>query len=102
MNPPFALKINRHGQCDIEIVWNDGLTSVHKARDLRLACSCAACVEEMTGHRIVRDEDVPADVQPLKISLVGRYGIHIQWSDGHTTGIYGFEYLKRLSLNPHD
>jgi DUF971 family protein len=39
---------------------------------------------------------VPADVRPLRIQPVGRYAIQIDWSDGHTTGIYPFRRLREL------
>jgi DUF971 family protein len=29
----------------------------------------------------------------VSVALVGAYGIKIQWSDGHSTGIYTFERL---------
>ena len=39
---------------------------------------------------------VPQNVYPVKIDLVGRYAISIQWSDGHNTGIYAFDRLRKL------
>jgi DUF971 family protein len=35
-------------------------------------------------------------VHPLKIEPVGRYAIQIDWSDGHSTGIYPFRRLREL------
>lgn len=63
------------------------------ARDLRLACPCAGCVEEMTGRPLLDPASVPADVAPATLSLVGAYGLRVQWSDGHGTGIYTFAAL---------
>jgi len=48
----------------------------------------------MTGRPLLREEDVPLDVRPVRVSLVGGYGILIEWSDGHSTGIYTFERLR--------
>ena len=95
----FPVEIARANAHDVKIRWNDGAENVYPARLLRLSCSCAACVEEMTGRRIVTDADVVDGVHPVKISQVGRYAIHIGWSDGHASGIYGFDYLKRLAGN---
>jgi len=64
------------------------------ARRLRLACPCAQCVEEMTGRPILDPGTVPVDVRPVHLALVGTYGLRIQWSDGHHTGIYPFAWLK--------
>jgi len=35
-------------------------------------------------------------VVPLKVSLVGAYAIRIDWSDGHSTGIYTYEFLWEI------
>ena len=50
----------------------------------------------MTGRKTLRDESVPQDVRAARITPVGRYAITILWSDGHDTGIYSFETLRRL------
>ena len=89
------IEIGRAGQHDVKIRWQDGHESVYPARDLRLKCPCAACVDEMTGAARLIASSVPESVQPLKIDLVGRYAIAIHWSDGHNTGIYTFEYLRQ-------
>jgi len=79
----------------LEFVWGDGEPPVRlDARALRLACPCAACVDEMTGHRVLDPGAVPADIHVVGVELVGAYGIRIRWSDGHATGIYTFEWLR--------
>jgi len=80
----------------IRVDWDGvGHQALFPARELRLACACAECVEEMSGRRLLQPELVPADIRPLRIELVGGYGIRITWSDGHNTGIYTFERLER-------
>jgi len=66
------------------------------ARMLRLACPCAACREEMTGRPLLDPARVPEDIDGLAVQLVGAYGIRIDWSDGHNTGIYAYEMLRRM------
>lgn len=66
------------------------------ARDLRLACPCAQCVDEMSGRPLLDPGSVPLDVRPVHIGLVGAYGLRIHWSDGHATGIYTFAALRAL------
>jgi DUF971 family protein len=39
-------------------------------------------------------------VRPVAIRPVGRYAIQIDWSDGHTTGIYPFDRLRSLCPCP--
>ncbi len=88
--------IAQAGPGTLRIDWKDGHQSLLQVRDLRLACRCARCVEELTGRPLLKDDDIPADVRPVRISPVGRYAIQIAWSDGHDTGIYTFEYLREL------
>lgn len=70
--------------------------ALYPARMLRLACPCAACVDEMSGRPLLDPSRVPADVEPLAVELVGGYGIRVRWSDGHSTGIYTFELLRSI------
>jgi len=102
MNPsiqPRPIEIGRADQHDVRIRWSDGAEKVYLARPLRLKCPCAMCVDEDTGLRILKDPGVPLDVHPVKIEPVGRYAIAIQWSDGHNTGIYTWEWLYELGRN---
>ncbi len=81
----------------LQLGWGDGRTDDIDVRDLRLACPCARCVEEMSGDALLDPATVPADVHPRKITSVGTYAMIIDWSDGHGTGIYTFTYLRRLA-----
>jgi DUF971 family protein len=78
------------------IEWDDGHQSVYDPARLRLACPCAQCVDELTGARIIRPENIPPTIKPQEMRPVGRYGVSFLWSDGHDTGIYTFEALRRL------
>ncbi len=93
---PVPREIGRANQHDVKIAWQDGHESVYPARDLRLKCPCAGCIDEFTGVVRVIASGIPQDVHPASISLVGNYAITIQWSDGHHTGIYAFELLRKL------
>ena len=78
------------------ILWDDGSVMTYDHRALRLACPCAACCNEMTGERVLRDGDVPMDVKITEARSVGRYGLNLVFSDGHSSGIYTFERLRPL------
>lgn len=80
----------------LQVSWADGRVDDLDVRDLRLACPCAHCVEEMSGAALLDPATVPADVAPRRITSVGTYAVIIDWSDGHGTGIYTFGYLRRL------
>jgi ATP-binding protein involved in chromosome partitioning len=85
----------------VVLEWTAPLGSVFlAARRLRLACPCAQCVEEMTGRAILDPATVPLDVRPVHLALVGAYGLRVQWSDGHHTGIYSFGWLKEQTGTP--
>ena len=92
----MPLEIGRANQHDVKIRWQDAHESVYPARALRFSCPCAGCVDEVTGERRLTASMVPHDVKPLSIRLVGRYAITIEWSDGHRTGIYPFDLLRKL------
>jgi len=89
-------QIRQKGPRELVIVWGDGTESQYDVRDLRLACACAQCVNEWTGESHLHPSSVPLDVHPLKIEGVGRYAIQIEWSDGHSWGIYTFPRLREL------
>jgi DUF971 family protein len=91
----MALEIGRANAHDVRIRWQDGHESVYPARELRMSCPCAGCVDEMTGVIRVVGGSVPQDVHPLRLALVGRYALTVHWSDGHHTGIYSFDYLRK-------
>jgi ATP-binding protein involved in chromosome partitioning len=78
----------------IALTWEDGHHTVYPTRELRLRCRCAMCIEEMTGQPLLDPKKVPENVRARSISLVGQYAIQIDWSDGHTTGIYNFRDLR--------
>lgn len=79
-----------------KVNWSDGKQSIVSFAVLRFQCPCAHCVDEATGERIIKKEDVKADVQPMRVSTIGNYAINIQWSDNHNSGIYSYDYLRKL------
>ncbi len=78
------------------IVWDDGHHSIYEVRRLRLACRCALCIDEITGSPRIDPKFIPERVHPLSIKQVGRYGLHIEWSDGHNSGYFSFERLRDI------
>lgn len=64
--------------------------------ELRFQCPCAACVDEHTGQRIIRRENVRPDVRVTGVQLIGRYAVQISFSDGHGSGIYPYDKLYPL------
>ena len=92
---PIPVSISRRDD-GLLIEWDpSGHRALYPARALRLACPCSECVEEMSGRPILDAGTVPLDIRPLEIHLVGAYGLRVRWSDGHGTGIYTFDRLRR-------
>lgn len=89
-------RIAQHDPRTLRIDWADGTRSLYDVRALRLACACAECVDEWSGEARLAAASVPEDVAPTGIHSVGRYAIQIEWSDGHSTGIYPFARLRGL------
>lgn len=84
---------------ELRIRWKDGGVSDYPPRYLRLMCPCAGCIDEFTGRPLVNPAAVPMDVHPTAIHYVGDYAIRFDWSDGHHTGIYPWDYLRDISTS---
>ena len=94
--PPQIVNIEPNSKAKIaKVIWNDGKTSLVTYKDLRFICPCAVCVDEGTGERKIKKEDIKDDVAPLRVETIGNYAIKIHWSDEHNTGIYSYDYLRR-------
>ncbi len=83
---------------EISIIWSNRAESKYSATQLRRACPCAGCVNEWTGEKMLKDDAVGDDLSFSQITVVGRYALNFHFSDGHNTGIFSFEYLRKLSL----
>lgn len=82
---------------ELTINWSDAAESKYNAADLRRACPCAGCINEWTGEKMLKAETVADDLSFSSISIVGRYALNFHFSDGHDTGIFSFDYLRKLS-----
>jgi DUF971 family protein len=90
----------------LEIDWADGHKSAWTFAWLREACPCATCVEQRTleGRKPGQPKPKPAAVLPMytpppkpaSAHAVGRYALQFNWLDGHSGGIYSWEYLRRV------
>jgi ATP-binding protein involved in chromosome partitioning len=89
----MPLEIIGLGKDRITFVWDEGDEDVWPARMLRLQCTCAHCKSEVTGEKLLVDDEVPEDITVTHMDLVGNYGVSIHFSDGHSTGIYRFNQL---------
>ena len=88
--------LRRRDSRTLSALWEDGAAQDFDVRDLRLACRCALCVEEMSGRPLLDPAAVSLDVEPVEIRSVGSYAIAITWSDGHSSGIQSFDGLRAI------
>ncbi|MCY7345477.1 MAG: DUF971 domain-containing protein [Pyrinomonadaceae bacterium] len=89
-------QIIEESDSEITINWSDETESKYNAAELRKACPCAGCINEWTGEKTLKTETIAADLSFSSIAIVGRYALNFNFSDGHDTGIYSFQFLKQL------
>ena len=86
---------------ELAIKWEDGTETYIPLEKLRRACPCAGC----KGERDVMGNLYKGPEQPLRpssfelraLTRIGAYALQPTWADGHTTGIYSFDYLQRIA-----
>ena len=108
--PSTPKKIKLAGENNSVVVeWTDGHRSIYPYAYLREKCPCATCTgahgtgERPTARPAVTSTVLPIYEEPVKpkeAELVGRYAVQINWSDGHSTGIYSFSYLREMCPCP--
>ncbi len=85
---------------ELALRWSDGVESYLPLTMLRRRCPCAACGGEPDLlNPAVRSTKTPepsgfvlSAVRPL-----GNYALQLVWGDSHSSGIYSFDYLRRLA-----
>ena len=86
---------------ELAIKWDDGTESYVRLETLRRHCPCAACKGEMdVMGNVYKGPEKPLSPQAFQlkhVGSVGGYGIQPVWVDGHSTGIFSFDYLKRVA-----
>lgn len=86
---------------ELAIKWDDGREDFIPLEKLRRACPCAGCKGEMDilGNLYKNPEKpyAPNSFELARITSVGGYAIQPVWADGHNSGIFSFEYLRRVA-----
>lgn len=76
----------------VRITWDDGHIGEYELSYLRGHCPCAMC----QGHGSQRHFISVPNAMLEEIRGIGNYALEFRWHDGHSTGIYTFEYLRSL------
>ena len=99
----YPTKLERIGDDQLLIHWNDGQRRQYRVSQLREQCPCATCRERRKGDSEQSPTELPVlslqEAQPLRITSmkpVGNYAYGIQFSDGHDSGIFTFDLLREM------
>lgn len=98
---PKSITLNK-SEGYLEIIWQDGAVCQYPLSHLREACPCVEC---RGGHQNMGAAHDPTNLLELKparsyevsdLQLVGNYALQPVWDDGHHTGLYTWDYLRKL------
>lgn len=102
---PIKVQVQQSSGEGLAIAWKDGHQSQWGFAWLRNACPCATCHEEREaqGRQPGEPKPKPATLLPMyqaaprpeSSAPVGNYAISFKWNDGHASGIYSWDYLRR-------
>lgn len=85
---------------ELAIRWDDGAESFIPLEKLRRYCPCAGCKGEMDiMGNVYKNPGRPLSSEAfrlVRVISVGGYAIQPVWGDGHATGIFSYDYLKRV------
>lgn len=93
----------------LKIDWKDGHRSEYTNAYLRDECPCATCTGAHGTEPQKSDYSVPAAtpfalfkpvIRMASVEQAGHYALRILWNDGHNTGIYSFDHLRRICPCP--
>jgi len=103
---PKSVKVNISTGAGVDIEWDDGHRTHYNFQWLRDACPCATCTEERNSHNRKAGEPVKQaasllpmykePAKPTEAKAVGRYALNLHWNDGHSSGIYSWDYLREM------
>jgi len=102
---PTAVKIHVKTGAGVDITWADGHESHFDFPYLRDNCPCATCNDERAKKEAFSSNaPAPSAVLPMfkpkpraqSATQVGNYAIQINFNDGHSTGIFSYDYLRSM------
>lgn len=102
MSAPLSITNHFTTPKELCIVWSDGEESYLDLVKLRNNCPCAKCEGEpdVLG-RVVKPmkpdfTNITATYELLALEFMGGYALKLKWRDGHNTGLYSFDLLRKL------
>jgi len=89
---------------ELAVKWDDGSESFISLEKLRRHCPCAGCKGEMdVMGNVYKNPDRPLTPQAFhlrRLATVGGYAVQPFWADGHQSGLFAFDYLRRVADAP--
>lgn len=102
---PTAVKVHVKTGEGVDITWADGHSSHFDFAYLREHCPCATCNDQRGKKEAAAAFGLPASpLLPMykpkpraqSATQVGNYAIQITFNDGHSTGIFSYDYLRSM------
>jgi DUF971 family protein len=103
---PADVKVQVSTGAGVDIVWADGHCSHYDFAYLREQCPCATCDDQRRKKAAapVQGSGGTASVLPLykprpgarAAKSMGNYALQIEFTDGHSTGIYSYDHLRTI------
>ena len=97
MHAPLNIQLVGH---EVAIAWDDGAETYFTFEKLRAASPSASNIGErdvLGNHYGGGGPRTFPGVQVLGWERVGNYALRFDFSDGHRTGLYSFDYLRTLA-----
>lgn len=102
---PTSVKVHVSTNAGVDITWSDGHISHYDFIYLREQCPCATCNDERDKKASLAEASTAFSSSPAlpmfkpkpratAATQVGNYAIQLSFSDGHSTGIYSYDYLR--------
>ena len=106
---PASVKVHVKSGAGVDITWADGHASHYDFAYLREECPCAMCNDERqkksqakfpaAGGGLAGSSVLPMFKPKLAAKSaqpVGNYALQMDFNDGHTAGIFSFDYLRTI------
>jgi DUF971 family protein len=102
---PKHVKVHVKTGAGVDVTWADGHSSHFDFAFLRENCPCATCNDERAKKESLGGAGLKSSLllpmykpkpRAQAATQVGNYAIQISFSDGHSTGIFSYAYLRTL------
>jgi|SRR3990172_7590664 len=104
---PTDVKVHVSTGAGLDIVWGDGHRSHYDFAFLRDECPCAICDDlrkeksaaPVAGGVAASSSPLPMykpKMSALGAKALGNYALQIEFTDGHSTGLYSYDQLRTM------